>query len=118
MKNFLKSLLKKNSLILIAIFLLAVLVRFYNFPNRVTFWSEQARSLIVAGNYLEEPSLLGQEYFRVNSFGHKLFASALFNYSLVPLLLLSKFDPIPITAYFALLNIFSGFALYYVVTSN
>jgi len=102
-------------LILVSIFILAILVRFYNFPNRVTFWSEQARSLIVAGNYLEEPSLLGQEYFRVNSFGHKLFASALFNYSLVPLLLLSKFDPIPITAYFALLNIFSGFALYYVV---
>ncbi len=88
-------------------------VRFYNFENRVTFGPEQARSLIVSANYIQDkPSLLGQEYFRANSLGHKLYTSALFNYSLVPLLLATKYDPYLITIYFCLFNIFTGLVLY------
>lgn len=115
MKNFLKTFSKKSNLLIIAIFLFATLVRFYNFPNRVTFWSEQARSLIVSANYLKVPSLLGQEYFRIDSNGHKLFSGAVFNYSLVPLLLISKNNPVIITVFFALLNLFTGLVLYRVV---
>lgn len=108
--------LNRELFLLVAVFLFAFFVRFYNFPNRVTFWSEQARSLVVSSNYIKEkPSLLGQEYFRVDSNGHKLFTGALFNYSLVPLLLISNYDPISITAFFALLNIFTGFVIYWVV---
>lgn len=116
MKNFLKSLLRKNNLILIAIFLLAAGVRFYNFPNRVTFWSEQARSLIVSGNYIKEKfSLLGQEYFREDSNGHILYSGALFNYLLVPLLIISNYRPVTITVFFALLNLFTGFVIYWAI---
>ena len=115
MKNFLKKLSSKNSLILIAIFLLAALVRFYNFPNRVTFWSEQARSLIVSADYLKTPSLLGQPYFvRQDTNSHVLYAGAIFNYSLIPLLFISNYDPITITIFFTLLNIFTGLIIYLV----
>lgn len=115
MKTFLKKLLNKQSLLLLIIFILAFAVRFYNFPNRVTFWSEQARSLVTSANYIQDkPSLLGQEYFRVASNGHKIFSGAAFNYLLVPLLLVSNYDPIPVTAFFAILNIFTGFVVYWV----
>lgn len=115
MKNFLKPFLTKNSLLVLVIFVLAASVRFYNFPNRVTFWSEQARSLIVSANYIKvKPSLLGQEYFREDSNYHIIYSGALFNYSLVPLLLISNYDPIKITFFFALLNLFTGFVIYLV----
>lgn len=113
MKNFLKPLLKPNNLLLLLVFVLAIFVRFYNFPNRVTFWSEQARSLIVSGNYIKEkPTLLGQEYFRVDSRGHKMFSGAIFNYSLVPMLLIANYDPVVITSFFVILNLLTGVVLY------
>lgn len=116
MKNFLKGFLRKNNWLLIAIFLIAAGVRFYNFPNRITFWSEQARSLIVSANYIKEkPSLLGQEYFREDSNAHTIYSGAIFNYSLVPLLLIFNYNPIPITGYFTVLNIFTGIVIFWTV---
>ena len=116
MKNFLKSLLKRNNIILIVVFLLAAFVRFYDFPQRAIFWTEQARSLIVSANYIKEkPSLLGQEYFRQDSNSHTIYSGALFNYSLVPLLLIFNYDPIPVTGYFILLNLFTGMAIFWTV---
>ncbi len=103
----------KTYLILFSLFLAAFFVRFYNFENRITFGPEQARSLIVSSNYIQDKSsLLGQEYFRANSYGHKLYTSALFNYTLVPLLILSNYDPFIITIYFTVLSIFTGLILY------
>jgi hypothetical protein len=116
MKIFFKKLLNKNNIILAVIIFFAISVRFYNFSNRVTFWSEQARSLIVSANYInDKPTLLGQEYFRTDSNGHKLFAGAVFNYSLVPLLIIFNYDPISITAFFAILNVFTGIVIYLTV---
>lgn len=115
MKNFLKHWSKKINLIVVAVFILAAVLRFYNFPSRVTFWSEQARSLIVSAEYLKKPSLLGQEYFRQASSGHTVFSGALFNYSLVPLLFIGNWNPVPITAYFALLNLLTGLIIYFAV---
>lgn len=106
--------LNKQTFLLIAVFAFAFFVRFYNFPNRVTFWTEQARSLLVSEGYLTKPSLLGQEYFRYDSLGHVVFAGAQFNYLLVPLILLTKGDPISVTVFFALLNLFTGYAIYWV----
>lgn len=115
MENFLKHLLTKNNILILLIFLIAGIIRFYNFPNRITFWTEQARSLIVSANYIhEKPSLLGQEYFRQDSNSHIIYSGALFNYSLVPLLLISNYDPIKITIYFAVLNLFTGLVIYLV----
>jgi hypothetical protein len=103
----------KNYLILFSIFFVAFVIRFYNFSDRFTFGPEQARSLMVSSNYIQDkPSLLGQEYFRSNSFGHKLYTSAIFNYSLVPLLLVTNYDPFLLTIYFGLLNIFTGIVIY------
>src|SRR5688572_20483878 len=109
MKHFLKLLTRKTNWLIFAIFITAFFVRFYNFPDRVTFWSEQARSLVVSANYVRErPTLLGQEYFRVDSRGHKIFSGAIFNYSLVPLLIFFHYEPIPITGYFAVLSLLTG----------
>lgn len=107
---------KKINLLLLAIILFAVLVRFYNFNNRVTFWSEQARSLVVSADYIHnKPSLLGQPYFiREDKNSHILYSGALFNYSLIPLLLVSNYDPVIITVFFTILNILTGLAIYFV----
>ena len=116
MKNFFKHWSKRTNWFLLLIFALAALVRFYNFPNRVTFWSEQARSLIVSANYLKIPSLLGQPYFiREDTNSHVLYAGAAFNYSMIPLLLVSGYDPIIITVFFAFLNVFTGLMIYLLV---
>ncbi len=105
----------KNYLVLFSILFIALMVRIYNFSDRLTFGPEQARSLMVSANYIKDkPSLLGQEYFRVNSLGHKLYTSAIFNYSLVPFILLFNYDPLPISYYFAMLNIITGVVLYLV----
>lgn len=112
MKKLSKVLLNKNFVLVVFIFAVAFFVRFYNFPDRVTFWSEQARSLMVSADYLNKPSLLGQEYFRQDSLNHVIFAGAFFNYSLVPLILISKFDPIKITSFFALFNLLTGLAVF------
>lgn len=106
----------KKYLLVFSILILAIFVRFYNFSNRVTFGPEQARSLVVSAEYIKDkPSLLGQEYFRTNSLGQKLFTSAIFNYSLVPLILLFNYQPLPITAFFAFLNILTAIVFYLVV---
>lgn len=74
-----------KDLLVYLIIILSIFVRLYNFEERMTFGSEQARSLVVSGRYIEEkPSLLGQEYFRLTSSGHKLFSGALFSYRPCP----------------------------------
>lgn len=97
------------------IFFFGVILRFYNFSERIIYGPEQARSLLTATRNLTQGfSLLGQEYFRYTSSGHQLFYSPLFPYSLIPLVLLAKYSPLYITIYFALLNIFTGLFLFYV----
>lgn len=115
MKTFIKTFVNKNWIFLIVL-ILAAAVRFYNFSDRVTFWSEQARSLVVSADYIHhKPSLLGQPYFiREDSNSHILYGGALFNYSLVPLLLMTNYDPIIITVFFTFLNILTGLVLYLV----
>ena len=107
-----KILQNKLNLIFILAFALAFFVRLYNFSNRVSFWTEQAQSLIVSTNYLSKPSLLGQEFYRTDSRGHIIFAGADFNYALVPLILLFRGDPILITSAFAFLNLITGLMIY------
>lgn len=107
--------MKGKNLLVVALVFLGLFVRLYNFKDRMTFGPEQARSLVVSGRYItEKPSLLGQEYFRVTGAGHKLFSGAVFNYSLVPLQLLFDFDPLPISVYFAFLNVFTGLVVFWV----
>jgi len=87
----------------------SVIIRLYNFEKRVIYGPEQARSLLVSWRYLSDrPSLLGQEYFRYTSYGHKLFYGPQFNYSLVPLILLFKGDPLAISAFYSFVNLVTG----------
>ena len=105
-----------KKLLLVLLFSFALFIRLYNYENRFTFGPEQARSLVVSGNYIKDkPSFLGQEQFRVTSQGHKLFSGALFNYSLVPLQLLFNFDPVPISIFFVILNVATGALLFFLV---
>ena len=107
--------MKFKGLLVVVIFLLALFVRFYNFGERITFGPEQAISLITSGRMITEKfSLLGVENVqRVTSTGHRIFSGVVFSYSLIPLQILFKFDPLPITAYFSLVNILTGLALYF-----
>lgn len=104
----------KNFLILSSIFIIALILRFYDYENRIIFWTEQALSLITSLNYLDKPSLLGQEYFRQDSNSHTIYSGALFNYILLPLILISSFNPLKITIFFTLLNILTGLGIYLV----
>lgn len=109
--------LKTQKLLLICVvILLAIGVRFFNYENRITFGPEQAISLQVSADYInEKPSLLGlPNVQRTTSHGHILFSGSLFNYSLVPLLLAFEYKPIPITAFFTFLNVATGVALFFV----
>jgi len=105
-----------KKLLLVLLFSFALFIRLYNYENRFTFGPEQARSLVVSGNYIKDKlSFLGQEQFRVTSQGHKLFSGALFSYSLVPLQLLFNFDPVPISIFFIILNVATGALLFFLV---
>ena len=112
-----KGIKKRETFILVVLIILALTVRFYNFPNRLIFGPEQAMSLITTGQMIKEQfSLLGEAYIqRTTSTGLYLFHSALFNYSLIPLEIIFRFDPLPITIFFTLLNIATGLLLYFMV---
>lgn len=107
----------KKQLLLVLLISLGLLIRFYNYPQRINFGPEQGLALLTSGDYLNNGfSLLGQKTFlRTTSVGHVLFSGALYNYSLVPLLLLFNYQPLPITICFTLLNILTGLAFYFVV---
>lgn len=107
--------MKKTTILLILLFSVACFVRFYNFETRVLYGPEQGISLLSAAQNLEKPSLLGIQYLlRQTQNGLSLFTGPLFGYSLVPLMLLFNFDPIKITAFFALLNLVTGLGIYLV----
>ncbi len=107
--------LKLNRYLLLIV-LLAVIVRFYNFENRITFGPEQAISLLVSGDYINEKfSLLGlPSTQRTTSFGHIIYYPPIFNYSLIPFLIIFNYSVVLITGYFAFLNIATGLVLYIV----
>ena len=118
MKNFLKHFSTKNNLLLVLIVFAALGLRFYNFPDRVTFGPEQAISLETSANMIKTKfSFLGIENVqRTTSQGLKIYSGALFSYSLIPLLLIFSYQALPISTYFAILNILTGLVFYLCVT--
>lgn len=106
-----------KNLFLLLILVCSLIIRFYNFQDRINFGPEQAISLITSAEYIKDKiTLIGlPSTQRVTSTGHIIFSSPLFNYSLMPLELMFDFDPIPITAYFALLNVLTGFIIFFLV---
>lgn len=104
-------------LILCVIITSSFFIRFYNYPNRINFSAEQGLALGTSADYIHNRiSLLGQKTFlRTTSKGHMLFSGSLYNYSLVPLLILFKYQPLPITAFFTLFNIVTGILIFILV---
>ncbi len=112
----LEKFIRKYEWLVVGLVLLAgAVVRLYNFEYRINFGPEQADSLLTAANQLRDGiSLLGQDYFaRKTSFGHQLFASPLFTYSLFPLLKIFRYDPQWVTGYFAGLNLLTAGLFYW-----
>ena len=105
-------------LIVILVFLIATIIRFVNFSDRVNFGPEQGISLSLSSDYLGgDWSLLGLvNVQRSTASGLSLFSGSLFCYSLVPLIFVLGKDPVVLTAYFALLNIFAGLLIYVFAT--
>lgn len=113
MKNFLKKLSNKSNLLIIAIFAFAIVIRFYNFSYRVVYGPEQGLSLLTAAENIKAPSLLGIPYLlRQTSTGLSLFVSPLFLYSLVPFILIFKFNVFGITSIFTLINLVTGITVF------
>lgn len=108
---------KNGILFLLFIFIVALIIRFYNFNERINFGPEQAISLITSAEYIKDKiTLIGlPSTQRVTSTGHIIFASPVFNYTLMPLELIFNFDPIPITGFFALLNILTGLVTFFLI---
>src|SRR3989344_2459595 len=107
----------KKTLALFLIFLAGFIVRFYNYPQRINFSAEQGLALGTSADYVKEKfTLLGQRTFlRTTSKGHILFSGSLYNYSLIPLLLIFRYQPLPITAVFTMLNFLTGLTVYLLV---
>jgi hypothetical protein len=81
----------------------------------MVFGPEQALSLSVSAEYLKKFSLLGLPNLqRFTSSGHVLYSGSLFNYTLVPLLVLFRNDPYPITILNAGLLLATGAVLWWV----
>lgn len=96
----------------------ALFVRFYNYENRIAYNAEQGLALGTSADYIHKKfTFLGQRtFFRTTSKGHILFSGALYNYSMIPLLLLFNYDPYPITVVYTLLNVATGLAFFFLVS--
>ena len=114
MKKFWKT-FKKYRIGAIPLFILffGIIIRFYNFSDRVVYGPEQGISLISAAGNFGKPSLLGIPYLlRQTSDGLRIFTAPVFGYTLIPLILIFNYDPLKITIFFALINIFTGILIY------
>lgn len=101
-------------LIFATILSLGVFLRFFNFSQRIIFGPEQAISLTTTAEYIKNGiSLLGQPYFHNTSTGLTMFYGPQFNYMLLPFLPLFKYQPVPITFLFGLLNLLTALTIYF-----
>lgn len=106
---------RKHGYLFLIIVLLAVgaFLRLYNYENRLIFGPEQGMSFITSAQNLERFSLLGEtNLIRSTSAGHIPFHGAYYSYFILPLLVLFKFQVLPITLVFALLNLFTAFIFF------
>ncbi len=99
--------------LIISLFAIGAFLRLYNFQNRLIFGPEQGMSFIVTASNLEKFSLLGEtNLIRATSAGHIPFHGAMYNYLLLPFLLIFNFKVLPVTILFAVLNLVTAFILF------
>ncbi|EKD52968.1 MAG: hypothetical protein ACD_61C00186G0005 [uncultured bacterium] len=106
----------RNNILLISIIVLGIFIRFYRFPELLSFSYEQALALEASGKMVQtgKISLIGVEYFiRQTSAGHSFFNSAFYLYPLTISQKIFGYDPLITTVFFAILNIAAGIGLYF-----
>lgn len=103
----------KYKLLIIILFLAGALLRLYNFENRMIFGPEQGISLMTSAANLEKFSLLGEiNLQRATSANHIPFHGATYSYLLLPIIILTNFRVLPITYFFAFLNLLTAFIFF------
>ncbi len=108
--------MKSYWLIFATLIALGFFLRVYNFEKRVIYGPEQGISLATSASNLSHFSLLGEtNLIRKTSSGHIPFPDATYSYLLLPFLVLFRFDPLPVTFLFTLLNLLTGALLALVV---
>lgn len=94
-------------------FAVGTFLRLYNFQNRLIFGPEQGMSFIVSASNLEKFSLLGEtNLIRATTSGHIPFHGAMYDYLLLPFLVIFRFRVLPVTFLFAVLNLATAYALW------
>jgi len=102
-------------MLIIFIFIIGIFLRIYNFPNRLIFGPEQGMSLITSASNLQKFSLLGETNFiRATIDSHIPFHGAYYSYFLLPFQIIFKYQVLPITLVFLILNLVTGLVLYQV----
>lgn len=111
----LKKYLSKNgyAILITLLFVIGASLRLYNFENRMIFGPEQGISFMTAAGNLTKFSLLGETNLqRATSANHIPFHGATYSYLLLPIIVLANFRVLPITYFFAFLNLLTAFIFF------
>ena len=105
-----------SKIIILFLLFLSIFIRLYHFPQRINFGMEQGMTLSTTASYIYEKfSLLGMSNVaRVTSDGHMVLINPLYNYSLIPLMLVFGKNPITLSYLAFFINIFTALALYFI----
>ena len=103
-----------KTILVVLLFALGLLLRVYNFPNRINFGLEQGITLTTTAEYLNGHfSLLGLPAVqRTTSTGHQIFSAPIYNYFLMPFMLVFGYNPIILTYTALFINLITGAMLY------
>lgn len=108
----------KYKILVIAVIILGIFIRFYRLPELTSFSYEQALALESSGKIVQtgKISLIGTEYFiRQTSVNHSFFNSGFYLYPLSITQYIFGFDPLAPAILFVLLNICAGIGLLFIV---
>lgn len=105
-----------GKLVIILLVILGVFLRTYQFPERINFGMEQGMTLSMTASYIHEKfSLLGMSNVaRVTHDGHMVLINPLYNYSLIPFMLVLGKNPITLSYLALWINLLTALVLYYV----
>ncbi len=111
----------RYKILVFAVIIIGIFLRFYRLPELTSFSYEQALALEASGKIVQtgKISLIGTEYFiRQTSLSHSFFNSGFYLYPLSLIQFVFGFDPIAPAILFATLNILAGVGLFFLVDKN
>ncbi len=110
--------LSPTTIIISLVVILGAFIRFYRFTDLMNFSFGQGNALNLSAQMIDNrrPALISQIYsIRETPSNHSFFHSGAYLYPLAPLQILFNYNPVPITAAFAIMNILSAIGLYFIV---